>query len=162
MTAYQIQAPSRRCAATGRELRPGERFYTALIAEAGQLKRHDYAVEAWPGPPTAALSFWQARVPTTDGAAAPPPIDDEVLLEALDRLATNTTAEQVRFRYVVALLLMRRKRLKFEDTRKTDDRDVLCLREAKSKTKFEVVDPGLTGEQLTQVQDEVLRVLGWA
>ena len=50
MTPYQIQGPARQCAATGRELRPGERFYSVLLDEAGQFVRKDYAADAWPGP----------------------------------------------------------------------------------------------------------------
>ena len=35
MTEYQIQANSRRCVLTGRELLPGEKFYSVLLDEAG-------------------------------------------------------------------------------------------------------------------------------
>ena len=39
MTDYQIQAPTRRCAVSGRELRPGEKYHAALLDEAGRFVR---------------------------------------------------------------------------------------------------------------------------
>ena len=63
---------------------------------------------------------------------------------------------------MVALLLMRRKKLKFEDAqRKPDGPDVLILRDGRTNKRLEVTDPRLTEEQIDAVQDEVFRVLGW-
>ena len=58
MTDYQIQPNTRHCAATGRELRPGEKFYSVLLQEGGKLIRHDYAAEAWHGPPEEVRAPW--------------------------------------------------------------------------------------------------------
>ena len=38
---YEIQPNSRRCTATGRELQPGERFYSALVEEERRFVRRD-------------------------------------------------------------------------------------------------------------------------
>jgi hypothetical protein len=46
MTEYQIQPLTRRCASSGRELQPGERFFTVLRDEGGQFVRQDYSAEA--------------------------------------------------------------------------------------------------------------------
>jgi hypothetical protein len=62
---------------------------------------------------------------------------------------------------VVALLLMRRKRFKFDDARKRDDRETLVVRDAQSGRKHELVDPQLTEPEMDAVRDEVFRVLGW-
>ena len=62
---------------------------------------------------------------------------------------------------IVALLLMRRKRFKFEEARTEGDQEVLCLRCVRTRTRHEVVHPRLTDEELAAVQDEVFKVLGW-
>ncbi len=49
MADYEIQGPTRVCAATGRELKPGDRFHAVLTERDGKLVRTDYAAEAWPG-----------------------------------------------------------------------------------------------------------------
>ncbi|OAI45407.1 hypothetical protein AYO44_12935 [Planctomycetaceae bacterium SCGC AG-212-F19] len=160
MTDYQIQANTRRCAATGRDLRPGESIYSVLLDQAGKLVRHDYALDAWPGPPAGAFSFWRTRVPM-DAESRRPRIDDELLLDCLLRLEGQGEPERIQFRYIVALLLLRRKRLKFEDTHVADGVETLRLRDTRTRRLHEVVNPRLTDAQMAAVQDEVFRVLGW-
>ncbi len=160
MTDYQIQPNTRRCVATGRELPPGTKFYSVLLEQDGKLVRQDYSSEAWQGPPSGAFSFWAGRVPARDQARQVR-IDDEMLLECLQRLQGETEPGRVNFRYVVALLLMRRKRLKFDQVRTEDGREIMHLRCTRTSTVHEVVNPRLTEEEMAAVQDEVFKVLGW-
>ena len=51
MLDYEIDKCSRRCAATGRELKPGEAYYSVLRWRDRQVVREDYAPEAWQAPP---------------------------------------------------------------------------------------------------------------
>jgi hypothetical protein len=160
MIDYQIQPNTRRCAASGRELRPGEKYFSVLLDEAGKFVRKDYAAEAWPGPPPGAFSFWQGRIPTT---ATPrrPPVDDDLLMDCFQRLDGQTEPARVGFRYVLALLLMRRRRLKWEEERQEGGREVLRLRCARTGARHEVVNPGLSNGDLAAVQDDVFEALGW-
>jgi len=160
MTEYQIQPNTRRCATTGRDLQPGETYYTALLEAGGQFVRQDYSAEAWSGPPQGAFSFWSGRVPTATEARKPK-VDDDLLLECFERLEGQIEPSRVSFRYVVALLLMRRKRLKFEEAKTEGEHEVLLLRCARTGAKHQVVNPGLTAEEMTAVQEEVFKVLGW-
>ena len=61
MTDYQIQASSRRCAVTGREIAPGERYYSVLLDRGDSFVRQDFSPEAWRGPPENTFSFWLGR-----------------------------------------------------------------------------------------------------
>jgi hypothetical protein len=160
MTDYQIQPNTRRCAATGKELPPGAKVYSVLLEQEGKLVRRDYSSEAWQGPPEGAFSFWAGRVPAQEQGRQVR-IDDEMLLECLQRLQGNAEPGRVNFRYVVALLLMRRKRLKFDQVRTAEGQEVLHLRCARTGAVYEVVNPRLTEDEMTAVQDEVFRVLGW-
>jgi hypothetical protein len=160
MTEYQIQPNTRLCAITGRALQPGERFFTALREEGGQFVRQDYSVETWQGPPPGTFSFWAGRVPADDESRKPR-FDDDLLVECFDRLQGQEQPDRVNFRYVVALLLMRRKRLKFEEAIVQDEQEVLTLRCSRTGAKYQVLNPRLTEEQMVAVQDEVFKVLGW-
>jgi len=159
MTEYRIEPSTRRCRVSGRELRPGERCFTVLLDQGGSFVRHDYAAENWSGPPPEAFSFWQGRV-AADGPRKPV-VDDEVLMDCFARLEGRTEPARLRFRYVAALLLMRRKRLRFEEARTEDGREVLLLRCSRKGTKHRVVNPCLCDEELAEVQDDVFRALGW-
>lgn len=160
MTDYQIQSNTRRCAATGRELRPGEKCYTVLLDANGQFARQDYSLEAWQGPPATAFGFWLSHIPVGDESRKPR-IDDELLMDCFQRLEGETEASRINFRYIIALLLMRRKRLKFEEVRAEAGHEVLVLRCARTRAVYAVVNPNLTEAELEAVQEEVFRVLGW-
>jgi hypothetical protein len=160
VTEYQIQPNSRRCAITGRELEPGERYFSALVEEGNQLLRRDYCQEAWTGPPSGAFSFWTGRVPPPLENARPR-FDDDLLEECFHRLAAQTDPGRINFRYVVTLLLLRRKRLKLDQTATENGVETLTVRSTRDGSRCEVVNPRLTEDEMRQVQDEVFQVLGW-
>ena len=159
-TAYPIQQNTRVCAASGRPLQPGERFCSVLLVEAGRFSRKDYSAEAWPGVPADAIAYWSGKVPEADQKRRLV-VDDELLMSCFERLAEESDPNRIQFRYVVALLLLRRKRLKFDDLRREGEQEYLQLKCPKSGQMFEVLDPHLSEEDMTRVQDEVLKVLGW-
>ncbi len=161
MTDYQIQPHTRRCVTTGRDLQPGERYYTALLEIGEQLVRQDFSSQAWQGPPAGAFSFWSGRVPQPSETTKPR-FDDDVLEECFQRLEEQGERSRVNFRYVVALLLIRRKRFRFEQTIDADGVEKLELSNIKTGEKYLVLNPQLTDEQMAEVQSEVFRVLGWS
>jgi hypothetical protein len=157
---YQFQAPSRRCSATGRELKSGEIYYTVLLEEAGKFIRKDFAGDAWPGPPAQAFGYWKGRVPASDQDQRPR-IDNELLVDCFCRLEGQIEPDRLQFRYVLALLLMRRKYLKFEEAKVDGDQEILNLHCSRTKRQYEVINPRMTEEETSRVQEEVLKVLGW-
>lgn len=160
MTEYQIQPNTRRCVLSGRELQPGEKYYSVLLDEGGHFIRQDFAHEAWQGPPQKAFSFWAGRVPAPERGRRLQ-IDDELLMDCFQRLEGQAEANRINFRYIVALLLMRRKRLKFEEARVENGQETLQLRDARTGAAHQVVNPRLTEEEMAAVQEEVFKVLGW-
>lgn len=161
MTDYQIQPNTRRCSISGRELRPGERYYTALLEEGDHFLRKDYSSEAWQGPPTDAFSYWTGKVPEAEDEHKPR-FDDNLLEECFHRLEGQTEPGKVNFRYVVALLLMRRKRLKFEQIVKDGPEEKICVSCTGTGEKHQIVNPRLSDEEMARVQEEVFKVLGWS
>lgn len=162
MTDYDIQGPTRVCSLTNRELKPGDRYFAALTESAGKLVRSDFSAEAWTGPPADAVAYWCGKVPAAGQKPRKAAINDDLLLDCFDRLKDSTDADGLNFRYVATLLLMRRKRFKFEDAgRDANGREVLVVRDARGGTIHHVLDPRLNDEQITAVQTEVFRVLGW-
>jgi hypothetical protein len=162
MTEYDIQGPARTCAATGRELKPGDRFFAVLRDDGGKLVRTDTAADAWAGPPEGAIAYWAGKVPAAAEKPRKPVVNDDVLLDAFDRLAGTADPDGRNFRYVAALLLMRRKRFKFEDVFHDEaGNDVMLVRDAGGGAVHQVIDPRLSDDQIAAVQAEVFRVLGW-
>jgi hypothetical protein len=161
VTDYQIQPNSRRCTVTGRELQPGEPYFSALVEEGNQLMRRDYSSEAWAGPPPGAFSFWKGRVPPPQGTVRPR-FDDDLLEECFHRLEGQTDPGRINFRYVVTLLLLRRKRLRLEQSIIEGDVEILTVQGNRDGLRWRVVNPRLTEAEMEQVQHEVFQVLGWS
>src|SRR5262249_6688194 len=138
----------------------GDKCYSVLLEQGGKFLRQDYSSEAWQGPPHGSFSFWAGRIPAGEENKRPP-IDEESLLDCLQRLEGEGEPARVRFRFVVALLLMRRKRLRFEEARTDGDQEILLLRCVRTRNTYRVLNPRLTEEEMAAVQEEVFKVLGW-
>jgi hypothetical protein len=158
---YQIQTASRTCARTGRDLKPGESFFSVLYDRQGQWFREDISKDAWTGPPSEAFSFWLTRMPV-EGQPKKPTLDDEMLWNCFQRLPDDAEPKQTAFRYVLALLLMRRKKLRFEEMRKDNGQEWLVVRDPKQKKLHQILDPRLTEAQMIEVQEELENLLGVA
>lgn len=118
MIEFEIQRCTRHCMVTGRELKPGEEYYTVLMDDGGQWRRLDYAIEAWQGPPDDCVAWWRARIPPSSGTRkqwAP----DDIMLHCFEELVGD--AQRADFRYVLALLMMRRRILRLEATERMPD-----------------------------------------
>src|SRR5678816_1873850 len=63
---YQLHNPTRRCSTTGRDLRPGDRYFGTVLEHGSALERHDFAPEAWTGPPSGTIGHWVGQVPLTE------------------------------------------------------------------------------------------------
>jgi len=154
---YEVERCTRHCAASGRELNEGEEFFSVLRAERGGVHRHDYAAEAWAGPPEGTFAWWKSRMPTREakrGQLAP----NEVLLSLFYEL--EQTASHDDMRYVLALLLVRRRVLRQEDIEHdAQDRGVLVLYCPRDETthRVPVVTPG--ERRTEEIQAELSRLL---
>ncbi len=115
MVEYDIQRCTRRCQATGRELAPGEAIYSVLVDVGGNTTRQDFAADAWQGPPEDSLGWWKGVVADVGGKRvhwAP----NDVMLHYFEQLDGNPAKEDVR--YVLVLLLVRRRIVRVESTEK--------------------------------------------
>ena len=121
---YEVKRCTRVCAVNQRELRPGESFYSVLRAEGGTVLRDDYSMEAWQGPPDHAIGWWKSRMPERDERRARLAPNDQLLQlfqELHQRGSTDGGAADHDLLYVLALLLVRRRVLRLEETTGVDE-----------------------------------------
>ncbi len=154
---YEVQRCTRQCVVSGRELKPGETFYSVLKSEGANVVRQDYAEEAWTGPPDNVIGWWKSQVPTGDPRKlhwAP----NDVMLELFEQLADQP--ERFDFRYVLSLLLIRRKLLRLEESeRDAAGNEIVLLSCPTRETEYrvEVVLPDAPRAQ--EIQEELQRLL---
>jgi hypothetical protein len=157
MIDYEVQRNTRRCATTGRELNVGETCYSALTAEGATIVRRDYSAEAWTGPPDGAIGWWKSTIVDPHaGRLSWAPSD--VMLNYFERLLEDPTAEDAR--YVLALLLVRRRVLRVESHEQdATGRDVLVLHCARNEADYRVAEVTPTPERVAAIQQQLAELL---
>jgi len=159
VTDWDIARPTLVCAASGRPLREDEEIYSALYDEDNSFVRRDFSLECWPPPDIhRALGYWKTRVPRKD-APERKFVDDETVLEFFRRLEGSGEPHQQRFRYVLALFLVRRKLLKFKEIKRSGSDMVLVLHDRLSGADHEIADPRLSEDEIVRVSEEVSSIL---
>jgi hypothetical protein len=154
---YEVQRSAKSCSVSGREFAPGEEFYSALIAEGAEVKRCDYAAEAWQGPPPGTIGWWKSRIPdrtATRAYWAP----NEVLLNFFDELADQPDKQDMR--YVLALLLVRRRVMRMEEEQHdAEGREVLSLYCPRRETTYEVPTMAPEPARAEEIQQVLAKLL---
>ena len=159
ITDWDIQKSTLVCAATGRQFDEDEEIYSAIYDDGSTFVRRDYSLDCWPPEDMdQAFSYWKTRVPKKDGPVRRF-VDDEVIFDFFRRLEGQTEPRKRHFRYVIALFLMRRKRLKFRELKRGDGELLMVLHDRITASDYEVPDPKLSEEQIQQVSEEVGQIL---
>ena len=173
------------CHLTGEPLPPGAACRSVLIPapepEGGNprgappFQRVDVSEAAWEAGrrPEGVFSHWRSRVPDP---ARPrrEPLDLAGLLDLVQRLGEEDGPDRHRreaFRFVLALLLMRRRMLRLDDTRTKGDQTVWTFTRKEDPAKgpmgrwaegetLGVVDPGLDDADAAAVAEQLHETLG--
>ncbi|NIP85176.1 MAG: hypothetical protein GTO03_06305 [Planctomycetales bacterium] len=154
---FDVQRCTRHCAETGQEFAPAEEFFSVLVVEDAQVVRKDYGAAAWQGPPAEALGWWKSKMPSRSAQRvhwAP----NDIMLEYFEELEDQPEKQDVR--YVLALLMVRRRVLRLEDEQLTDQGNqrltLYCGRREK-RYELEVVEPDEPRRQ--EIQEELAQLL---
>ncbi|RMH14332.1 MAG: hypothetical protein D6695_01555 [Planctomycetota bacterium] len=168
-SAYSVARPTRQCAATGQPINPGETFVSTLVERPGDddLIRLDFSVSAWnegarPKPPLRLFGFWKTVLADAQ-TNANPLLDDEDLLDLFDQLGETEDDRRVAFRFVLALILIRKRLLVYEGgvpaTGSTPGVLRVRRRGDKSDELTEVVDPGMDDQTVEAVTEQIGRIM---
>lgn len=158
MADWTINKPLGQCCGTGRAIEPGQEYFGALVESEQGLERRDYSVEYWESEKPGVFCFWRSRLADPDEKKELF-VSDEMLMAFFDRLASETDPEKVSFRFVLALVLMRKRRLKYDATKMDGAREIWSLRVVGEKDLVEVVNPHLDDEQIELLTSQIGQIL---
>jgi len=159
MTEYEVTRATGQCHVTGRAFKEGETFYSALFETPQGFERRDYCSEAWQGPPAEALCHFQTRLPKKEDAKKKLFVDDDVLINFFLRMAESTEAVKLRFRFVLSLILMRKRLLKYERTLREGAGEFWEMRLIKDRTLHRVLNPSLDEAEIHELTGELSNIL---
>ena len=159
-SGYDVPRPAGVCAASGRTIEPGEKFIAAVRETPTGLERLDVSPGAWAGfDRRDLLGFWQTTMPRPEQKPRKLFVDDEVLCTLFERLADTTEENKLHFRFVLGLILMRKRIVLYETTRREEGRDVWVVRLKGREDRLDLVDPKLTEAQVAEVSQQLGEIL---
>jgi hypothetical protein len=148
---YRVKPLGKICAKTGEALTPGQTVHSVLVLRGGETVRLDYSAAGWEGPPEGAIGTWKAVVPAPEDDKQKP-LDTEGLLDHFQLLVEDVNPAHERMCYVMALLLLQKRRLSLDGSRVDGDVIYLQLSGSRGEGPFEVRDQQLTAEEIASLQ----------
>lgn len=160
---YQISKLTGRCRSCNQELPVGGEFVATVHETPQELLREDWCLPCWQARPAGGngdvIAEWRARVPARQEKKKLF-VDDEVLVQFFQRLADSQEPERVCFRFVLALVLMRKKILIYDRLVKLPDgRDAWNLHFRRGQEPVVVLDPKMDADSIAQVSRQLGEVL---
>jgi hypothetical protein len=156
LSEWAIKTRGRQCARTLEVFHDGATVFTLLFRDRDGFRREDISEKAWfqIKDSVEPFSFWKSKFQLPP-PPAPDPMSKQSVEELLRQLLQEDRPEHVNARYVLAVMLERKKTLKQVDTRESPEEKILIYEHAKTGEVFIILDPRLRLDQLDSVQQEV-------
>ena len=160
---WSIKSRAHVCAVSERHFEDGESFCTAIFPdpESSGYLRKDFSADAWDQrseDDTVPFSFWQSiyRAPVKEEQVE---ITEESPEDLLRRLIEEDEEHTENVRYILAIMLERKKQLVEVDSQPTATGIIRIYEHRKSGDVFIVKDPNIPLSEVEKVQDEVAILL---
>ena len=159
MNDWRIHRREHRCARCERAFEEGEELFSLLFFEADRLRREDHCAACFDGPPAGEaggeLLFWRTRHALDRRTRF---AVDFAAIEELFVALEDGPGNRQELRYLLALLLLRKKRLKLVGVRRHASGETLCVRRPRRQEEFEVLVFELDSERALALKSELARV----
>lgn len=158
MAEWDIHKPLGTCAGTGRTIEPDEEFIATLIETPQCLVRRDYCAEYWMANRPNVYCYWKSTMPKGDQKKKIF-VDNDMLLAFFERLASETDEEKVNFRFVLTLVLMRKRIVKYDSSKTVDGKEIWTVRITGRGEEAQVINPDLTEDKIEQLSNQLGQIL---
>lgn len=158
---FDVKSCTRTCATSGVDLQPGQVCYSVIKSDGVETVREDYSAEHWQAPTNEneedpVLGWWRFEIPDKeDGKVKLAP--NEVLLNLFTELADQP--EQVTFRYVLGLLLIRRRVLTLQETLVHAEGETMVLSCNRRGEEYRLSAVTPSAEEAEQMQERINQLL---
>jgi len=158
MNEWEIDKPLGQCYGTSKKIEYGEEYFAALVETDQGLQRRDFCADYWQEKKPDVFCYWKTRLPRPDEKRQKF-IDDDMLMAFFERLGKENEQEKINFRFVLALILMRKRHLKYDSSRVEDSKEIWRLKVAGEKEFVEVINPNLDDEQIEKLTSQIGEIL---
>jgi len=153
---WEIKGRAEKCSVTERPFQDGEYFYTLLFRDRHGFQRQDLCEEAWAArnDNIQPFSFWRSKFEPPP-PPAPEALGRETAEDLLRRYMQEDNPSHSNARYILGVMLERKRILKQIETRNDEDGRTLIYEHVKTGEVFVIPDPQLRLDQLETVQNEI-------
>ena len=116
--------------------------------------RLDFLEAHWTGEPPHTVGTWKFQIPEAT-AQQQRVLDTDTLFRFFEQLTEDANPGRERLRYVLALFLLQRKRLKLDGSRQDGKREYLVFLGPRGEGPYEVLDQQLSAEEMAALQAEL-------
>jgi len=156
---YALAKAQGKCHLCNRQILPGEKLFAALRETPATLERLDICPACRDQfDRSGLLGFWQTTMPQPT-AKKPIFVDDDLLCDLFERLSEAAEPAKIHFRFVLGLILMRKRRIVYESSRVQDGREIWCVRLKGRQDTLDLVDPKLNEQQVAGVSSQLGEIL---
>lgn len=157
---YDVSRPQGKCHVSGLPIEPGAKFMAALRETPLGFERVDVSLDAWPAFERGdVLAFWQTIMPSPQAVKKKLFVDDQVLCELFERLSSATEPAKLNFRFVLGLILMRKRMIVYESTRVDGESEVWQVRFKGKEAMLDLLNPKLAEQQVAEVSQQLGEIL---
>ena len=158
-----VSRPTGVCAATGKPLLEETLAMAALCDRETDegFDRVDYSIEAWErgNRPDRLFSHWRYTVPEV-GKKPDILIDDTVLVDLFERLSDDERPQRIAFRYILALVLLRKRKLQLVGREEIEGGELWNLRfKGADGDPIQVKNPGIAEEEIQDLSEQLGEIL---
>lgn len=160
MVHWEVGRGQRACSVTGKVFEEGDEYYSALQEEGESFARRDFCPEAWEElDKTKFFSFWRTKLQRGgDKKKNRLVIDVEAFYTFFLSLCDDEKPSRQLFRYLIALMLVRKRILRLEEVEKHPDGEALILYDTRAKEECRVPAPVAGEAELVSAQEELNQI----
>jgi hypothetical protein len=156
---WDLRETSLRCAACAKDFHEGQEVFSILSDTGAAFERNDYCAECGRSrEQQPAYSRWRTTMPRRE-TPLNKRVNGQVVLDFFHRLEGEQERRKQCFRYVLGLMLMRKKLMKFGGVRRGDGGEELVLSDPHSGVEYRVYDPKISAEEISSLTEEVGKLL---
>ena len=161
---WHVRSRSRECSSTQRPFMDGEVIVTALYLdpESSEYVRKDIGLDAWKSQQVGAekpFSFWKTTFSAPVGNESSDSVQKLSPEEILHRLVEEDEDHTENTRYILAVMLERRKILRETDSQPTPNGILRVYEHKKTGEVFLIRDPNIALAEIESLQKEVFELL---
>ncbi|HEV8608305.1 MAG TPA: hypothetical protein VGQ99_23425 [Tepidisphaeraceae bacterium] len=156
---YEVARPQGRCTVCNNSIAPATKYVAALAETPAGFGRIDCCLNCWPQQDRKdVVAFWQTLMPRAEQKKRVF-VDDAVLCELFERLGTVTEMPKLSFRFVLGLILMRKRLVLYESTRMDHEREIWMVRMKGRDDMLDLLNPRLDEAQIREVSQQLGEIL---